>query len=252
MPTTSDDNWKKLGETDPYYGVVSEDHFRSEKLDDEGLAKFFSGGEQDVAKILAACRSVAPDWSPSSVLDFGCGVGRLVIPFAKVCDRVVGVDVSPAMLEQGRNNVDQRGLSNVEWVLSDDALAEVSGSFDLVNSYIVFQHIPVRRGEVIFARLVDLLAAGGVASIHVTINDRSARSRLTMWLRGKSATLNGVANVLRRRPFSEPLMEMNAYSLNRLLLLLNRRGITDAQVSLTNQGGDLGAFLRFRKPVPQP
>ena len=60
-----------------------------------------------------------------SSLDFGCGVGRLIIPFARVFEHVTGVDISPAMLEIAQRNCLEQGIHNVEFVRSDDELSRV-------------------------------------------------------------------------------------------------------------------------------
>src|SRR5688572_3525296 len=95
--------WERFGSLDPYYGVSSVDEFRRENLDDAALDRFFASGEQDVARVLElAHRAAGPGFTPAKVLDHGCGVGRLVVPFARAAERVVGVDVSPSMLAEAR------------------------------------------------------------------------------------------------------------------------------------------------------
>jgi SAM-dependent methyltransferase len=51
-----------------------------------------------------------------TVLDLGCGVGRLAIPVAARARRVIGVDVSAKMIEAGRAALARTGLRNVELV----------------------------------------------------------------------------------------------------------------------------------------
>jgi 2-polyprenyl-3-methyl-5-hydroxy-6-metoxy-1,4-benzoquinol methylase len=48
-------------------------------------------------------RHFVPNFKPSSVLDYGCGVGRLLIPLAERCECVVGVDVSDTMLREAQD-----------------------------------------------------------------------------------------------------------------------------------------------------
>src|SRR4051794_32833874 len=95
------EQWERFGRVDPYYGVYSTDEFRRENLDDAALDRFFASGQEHVGRVLEAARRVAgPGFAPTSILDHGCGVGRLVVPFARGADRVVGVDVSPSMLAE--------------------------------------------------------------------------------------------------------------------------------------------------------
>ena len=52
-----------------------------------------------------------------SLLDVGCGTGASLLPAAAAVGprgRVVGVDISPAMLEQARHKLESSGITNVE------------------------------------------------------------------------------------------------------------------------------------------
>jgi ubiquinone/menaquinone biosynthesis C-methylase UbiE len=54
-----------------------------------------------------------PEFRPCRVLDFGCGVGRCTIPFARIAEEVVALDVSPSMLREAEKNCLERALDNV-------------------------------------------------------------------------------------------------------------------------------------------
>ena len=79
--------------------------------------------------------------------DFGCGVGRLVLPFAHYSREVVGIDISESMLKECEKNLNNRGINNCQLITSDDNLASLTGSFNLIHSFITFQHIPVGTGQ---------------------------------------------------------------------------------------------------------
>ena len=68
-----------------------------------------------------------------SVLELGCGTGRVAIPIAQAGIEIVGLDSSPAMLEVARRKAEKasgaRGLRLVEADMRDFSLNEV---FDLV------------------------------------------------------------------------------------------------------------------------
>ena len=247
----SDRDWEKLGERDPYWAVLTDDDFHQDSLTPENTARFFARGEQDVANVFSAiARCIAPDFRPERALDFGCGVGRLVIALAKRCGSVVGVDVSGAMLAEARRNADRAGLTNVELVKSDDALSRVEGRFDFVHSYIVLQHIPVPRGEAITRRLLALLEPGGVGALHYTYaTGLSPRSRVLLWARMHVPLANPALNVLLRRKPSHPVMQLNEYSVSRLLGILQDSGCSDVHGMLTDHQGNRGVMLLFRKAV---
>ena len=165
----TDAEWEKWGERDPYFAVLTDPKFRSGNLSDEVRLEFFDSGRLHVNHVLDAChRYVNPHLRRGSVLDFGCGTGRLVLPFAEQFEHVTAVDVSQAMLREARRNAEAAGLKNITWLPSDDSLSAVHGRFDLVHSVITLQHVDVPRGRALFARLVELVAEGGVGAIQIT------------------------------------------------------------------------------------
>jgi len=64
---------------------------------------------------------------PSSVLDAGCGTGRVGIELARRGLRVVGADVDASMLAAAR-----RAAPGVEWIEHDLATLDLGRSFDVV------------------------------------------------------------------------------------------------------------------------
>ncbi|MEX2658749.1 MAG: class I SAM-dependent methyltransferase [Acidimicrobiales bacterium] len=64
---------------------------------------------------------------PRSVLDAGCGTGRVAIELADHGIEVVGVDVDPSMLETAR-----RRAPGIEWVHADLAVLDLGRRFDVV------------------------------------------------------------------------------------------------------------------------
>ena len=119
--------------------------------------------------VMEVCRRhLDRSFSPKRVLDFGCGTGRLVIPLAEMADYVLGLDVSDSMLLEAQKNCNAYALNNVHLLKSDDTLSCLDGCFDFIHSFIVFQHIPVKRGKRIFAKLLNHLADGGICAVQFT------------------------------------------------------------------------------------
>lgn len=248
-PRDSDREWERLGQRDPYYGVLSQDRFRSDRVNDDSLREFFKSGQDHIDFVLETIRtSVDPNFSPSSALDFGCGVGRCSIPLARVCQSVVGVDVSESMLQEARRNCKERSILNLELVQSDDELSSVSDSFDLIHSFLVFQHIPPRRGERIFARLIELLSGDGVAAVQFVYHRSDpAVVRRMGTLRRRVPLLHNFVNLLYGKPFADPLMEKNAYDLNHLFVILQEHGVGKLHVEFHGHGTLRNVALFFQK-----
>ena len=66
-------------------------------------------------------------YSPTSVLDAGCGTGRVAIELARHGIEVVGTDIDDSMLATA-----QRLAPDIEWVQSDLCELELGRTFDLV------------------------------------------------------------------------------------------------------------------------
>ena len=268
---STDADWEKLGKKDPYWAVLIHDEFRRGVMDDKARDHFFETGERHIARVIqTASDKVLPGFAPASALDFGCGVGRLVVPLARRASRVVGVDISPSMLEEARANCGEFGLSGVDLVLSDDTLSRVTGRFDLVHSFIVLQHIPCERGLPLIRRLIELVAPGGVGALHFTYlrpgqqtprgqstwpwsqatSDKPLRATAWEFLR---AVRHSLARLLARKPAKglsdEPEMQMNPYTINPVFQALQAAGVRDCHVEFTDHGGTLGAMVVFRVPA---
>jgi 2-polyprenyl-3-methyl-5-hydroxy-6-metoxy-1,4-benzoquinol methylase len=228
--------WERFGRMDPYYGVYAVEEMHRPNLDDGARERFFASGDAHVTAVLeSARRYTGPAFAPRRILDHGCGVGRLIVPFAGRAERVVGVDVSPSMLAEARRNCEARGLANVELV-SADQLDTLAPEFDVVHSHIVLQHIPPKRGEPIFETLASLVAPGGVGVVQVPIAARHWLAHAHTWATRTLPFAYNLANVMRGRPWDYPHMQMNVYRLNSLTLRLVRRGFDLVHLELRAPG----------------
>ena len=151
--------WEELARREPYFPVLDADG-RLAATDE-----FFATGEADVAELLTAIRSLLRRDVPlDSVLDFGCGAGRLTLPLAKRATRVIACDIAPTILEHARQNAENARLSNITFTLASE-LPQVS--FDFICSLAVFQYIPPAEGYGLIRTVARQLAPGGIAAIQL-------------------------------------------------------------------------------------
>jgi SAM-dependent methyltransferase len=234
---TTDSDWAQWGEVDPYYAVLAWDRFRKDRLTPEDVAEFFETGEEDVRRVMATIRRhIRPEFAPASALDFGCGTGRVALALARICP-VTGVDIAPGMLREAAHNARERGITAARFT------AELSGGpFDLVHSYMVFQHIPVKRGLVLADALLDMVAPAGVGVLHFVYRVRASFLRRTAsTVIGVVPGMRGLLAAARGRPRSDPHVQMNAYPLDRIFALFQRKGL-QAMIQYTDHGGNLGVM----------
>lgn len=157
-------DWTRLGADDPLWAVYVAADKRGGRWDPE---QFLATGRDDVAASVSWLTDLGFGKRWPRILDFGCGAGRLSQALADYADEVVGVDVSPPMLEMARRlDVDDR----CRFVLNEtsDLAAFETDSFDLVYSELVLQHLPAPVIDGYLAEFVRVLRPGGLALLQCT------------------------------------------------------------------------------------
>lgn len=160
--------WRSLGDEKPHWSVITADAFKPGNID-AAIDHFYASGEANVATLVRTLERNQVDVARlRSVMDFGCGVGRLTASLARRFERVHGVDVSESHLAVAREALGRRGIDNVELhALASIAALDALPKADLVFSVIVLQHNPPPVMRALFAGLLGRLEAGGVAVIQV-------------------------------------------------------------------------------------
>lgn len=243
----TDKAWEKWGREDPYFGVLADERFSADNIA-SNRDEFFAAGRGFVTHLLRRYEHMFGPLPRGSALDHGCGVGRLTFPLARQFEHASALDISPSMLAEARANAEEFKASNIDFALADDDLSNAQGQFDFVNSHIVLQHIPVRRGMAILARLVDRVRPGGGFHLHVSFRTEPALWRLLYW---SSANIPGVKiwqNICAGRAWNAPAMQMNDYSLNAIVASLAAQGIADVFLSSEQHGRFVTCSLIGRKP----
>jgi SAM-dependent methyltransferase len=111
-------------------------------------------------------------------LDVGCGSGHRTVDFALHMDSVVGIDLSPPLIELAR---ERRARVNVEFQLADLRTFEDQQGFDLVYSANTLHHIEPL--EPALTRLRGLVRPGGWAVLTDNVARQPAWVRW-LWLHG--------------------------------------------------------------------
>jgi SAM-dependent methyltransferase len=123
----------------------------------------------------------------SVVLDLGCGAGTDLLIAAQMTGpdgHVIGVDMTPAMLDRARESAAAMGISNVELHQSlIESLPLEDGSVDMVISNGVIDLVPDK--DAVFDEIDRVLRPGGrlqVADvvIHHEVSE-DARKRIDLW-----------------------------------------------------------------------
>ena len=162
--------FSEYGESDPYWSVLTDSRYRMEQIDDH-MREFFETGQQSAQLLTHALtrNDIAPS-SIRSVLELGCGVGRVTVHLADQFNRVVGVDISHGHLEAARQACRAFGKTNIELV----HLARIEAIRDLpkvdcLYTIIVLQHNPPPVIKVMLEGLLDRVNQGGIAYFQVPV-----------------------------------------------------------------------------------
>jgi SAM-dependent methyltransferase len=181
--------WDARAREDAYYFVDARLDYR-----DPDMERFWAGGEEDLDKLFGALDvRLSPD---DTVLDIGCGVGRLTRVIASRAATAYGLDVSAEMIDRARRH--HADLSNVEWFVGDGATLQpiADQAVDVCVSHVVFQHIPdpqVTLGYI--AEMSRVLRPGGWAAFQLSTDAKVHRKRT-----GARALSWQVGSLLGRRP----------------------------------------------------
>jgi len=238
----TDKDWEKFAQADAYYSVLTQSRFSGIEFDSAARKLFFDSGEEHARHVLARLRRIdSSDPGDWDVMDFGCGVGRLLIPFATHCKQTFGVDVAPTMLQEALRNAKDFSCNNIEAGTLQDV--PVGRRFDLIHSYIVFQHIPVEKGVSLIRELVSRLKPGGLIALHFTFSRTYPHSQAGWKLASRIPSLIPFLRLLRgQNPFKSKML-MGRYDLNEVLHVLYSLGLRDCEIEIVNDDGNLGAMI---------
>jgi 2-polyprenyl-3-methyl-5-hydroxy-6-metoxy-1,4-benzoquinol methylase len=110
-----------------------------------------------------------PGFGEGSVVDLGCGQGRLTIPLSKWClergcRNTVGVDISASAVDFARESAGQEGMAEVTEFVEDDILVFLQGqkssSFSVIVCTEVFLFYPPY--EKVLQQIARVMVPGGL------------------------------------------------------------------------------------------
>lgn len=239
--TTQD--WVHIGESEPWYGVLSSPEFLMSNITEAIKQKFYDQGRDEIDQVVTRLKNKYPEFDPTVAIDFGAGLGRLSFAMRNYCSCVYGLEISKGMIIEARNQMKQR---NIDGVFFLEKLPDNVGA-DWINSYIVFQHITPREGYVILENLLKALNPGGYISIQLTFahdfRDTSILTKDVYAYRYDGET----QTTLEHKPSALGQQSMYDYDLNKVLFILIRNSILNLELLHTDHGGVHGFWVFGKK-----
>jgi len=167
------EQWEKLGATDPYWAVLTNPKTQGGKWDSK---EFFGTGERAVIKLLKKFDALGKELQFGSVLDFGCGVGRVSRALAARFRQVIAIDVSSSMLDEAQKA--NQHIGNIDFIhnIAEDLSIIPEDSIDCLYTTLVLQHMPKQRQVMYIREFCRVLRPKGILVMHT-----GTKSNLKSW-----------------------------------------------------------------------
>lgn len=160
--------WVSLGEKEPYWSVLTQPEYTLQEFD-QHRDQFFKSGDGLAYVFLSALRrnGINPNLI-DTLLEVGCGVGRVTAHLAKSAQKVIAVDISKPHLDLADEYLKKAGVTNVELQQWKDMRSLYHlPRVDAVYSVITLQHNPPPVSTWILTMLLNALRPGGVAYFQI-------------------------------------------------------------------------------------
>lgn len=156
--------WNNLGHSEVYWSVLTHEEYKQENISKETLKKFYDSGKYEIEFLETILNKHGYGFKDKSILEFGCGVGRLLKPCLDYSSTLYGVDISESHLKIAKEVV-----SSGKFFLVDDFknFPETSKFFDIIFSVLVLQHIRPNLMKRYILSLLKVLKPEGVSLLHV-------------------------------------------------------------------------------------
>ena len=153
--------WEKLAKENSKYYIYTD------KGRDITNYEFGDSGSEDYVKYILEDDLIKKDPQEACMLDLGCGIGRMTRFMALDFKKVIGIDISGEMIRQGKEALQKKRYSNVEFIETDgESIPLKDSSVDVVFSYIVFHHMKTKEiVEKNFKEVYRVLKPGGLFKV---------------------------------------------------------------------------------------
>lgn len=150
--------WSNLGAANPYWSVLTEARYDKDNFE-KNAAEFWKSGDDTVHFIKETVNRVSPGgFTAKSVLDYGCGVGRILKAWNS--EQVEGCDISQPHLDICQANCPGLKLHKI-------VPGECPTGFDLIYSVITLQHNRPELMKKCIESICKGLNMNGIGFLHI-------------------------------------------------------------------------------------
>jgi len=219
--------WTKLGDTEPHWSVLTNENYKFANFS-EHEEQFYKSGQAVVSMIEGTAKRAGLEINPAAtVLELGCGTGRVTQALADVYAHVIAVDVSPGNLRLCKQELRQRGKSNVECVLlkSPSDIQSIP-PVDFFFSILVLQHNPPPVIYYFLSEIFGKIRESGSVLFQVPTHTPGYSFNVSQYLESPV-----------------PLMEMHCLPMRAVFSLFAKNRLTPVEVLMDN--GRIGSHTFF-------
>ncbi len=141
--------------------------------------------------ILSSAEKIFQKQKRHTLLDLGCGAGRLTIKFSQYFNRVTALDPDKIRLQNAKNNIADKKIHNVVYIQAPFLKAELPDEhFDVVLCNQIIQHIDTEMIKPIMQKIFNVLKPNGLIVLTTSYTDRADDFFIKSFLeKGKVATV---------------------------------------------------------------
>lgn len=107
---------------------------------------------------------------PDTVIDLGCGTGRLALKTIPNCKHFTGIDISSKTIERAKENLAEH--ENKTLICADFLEYDFTQKFDVIYSSLTFLHIKEKQKAI--NKIAELLNNGGWVVLSLDKNQSTA------------------------------------------------------------------------------
>ena len=182
--------WTHLGEVDPYWAVLSSDQYHH--LDNNTIIeKFYASGAIDLSLIKQTLiRNEVFLPNNSTVVEYGCGLGRVTSHLAREFHNVIGIDIASSMLVAANEYMKKNDIENVSFELLG-SIQDIKSlpKCDLFFSLIVLQHSPPPIISLVIRSAIESLNPKGIALFQVPTYMKAYDFKASDYISGTTSDL---------------------------------------------------------------
>jgi SAM-dependent methyltransferase len=174
--------WEHLGDEKVHWSVLSIDEYLPDNLN-ASIDTFWEAGTADATVALHAIRQFGFDRLGEKVcVEYGCGVGRVTVNFAKHFRTTHAYDISRNHIAHAQARANTLGIKSIVFHECLDGLRDSIEPCDFFYSIIVLQHNPPPVIVELVRLALEALNPGGIAMFQVPIYIAGYHFSLGEWL----------------------------------------------------------------------